>query len=501
MTTIYGYATRATLTARTLTQMRSQLDDLARQLATGKRSETFSGLGLDRGLDLEVRMRLSRIASYENSIGTVDLRVTLMNTSLERLRGIGQEMRGDTRFPVTYELVGGGQTAAQRLAGQRFDEALSRLNERAGDRYLFAGRATDARATDTAKRIIDGDGVRAGLKQVISERLQADHGADERGRLLAPTAALSVVTLEEDDPHPFGFKLVSASTDFGAMITPDAGPPPSIDIDLGVANPPEGGVVRVTLTLPDGTTKDIELTATTEAPPPAGSFEIGATVDDTAVNLAAAIDTEIQRVARIDLAAASAIRASEDFFAIDVDNPPQRVDGPPFDTAMALVDGTENDTIFWYMGDAGTDDPRSTAVARVDDEITVAYGVRANEDGIRQVVQHVAVFAAMTFSDTDPEARERYFALVGKIGSALDQPTGVQHIEAIQTDIAGANLAAGAAQQRLEDKKPVLQGIIDEIENAFPEEVGAMLLALNTRMQASLQTTAMLSQFTLLNYI
>lgn len=501
MTTIYGYTSRSTLTARTLTQMRLQLDDLSRQLATGKKSETYSGLGLDRGLDIEIRARLSRISTYETSIQTVGLRVSLMNTTLDRLREIGQETRGDTRFPVPYDLVGDGQTAAQRSALLRLDEALNLLNERAGDRYLFAGRASDARATDTTKRIMDGDGVRAGLRQIIAERLQADQGADGRGRLLAPAAAVSVVTLEEDGTHPFGFKLTSVTTDFGATVTPDAGPPPSIDIDLGATNPPEGGAIRITLTLPDGSTKDIDLKATSENPPPAGTFLIGATVDDTATNLAAAIDTEIQRAASVELAAASAIQASAEFFGIDAANPPQRVAGPPFDTATALVDGTTADTIFWYTGDAATDDPRQTAVARVDDEISVAYGVRANENGIRQVVQHLAVFAALTFSESDPNARDRYFSLVGKIGSALDAPTGTKSIEAIQTGIAGAKLAADAADQRLDDKKPVLLGMIDEIENISNEEVGAMLLALNTRMQATLQTTALLSRFTLLNFI
>jgi flagellin-like hook-associated protein FlgL len=502
MTTIYGFATRAAINARTFTEMRAQLDDLQRQLATGKKSETFTGLGIDRGLDVDLRMRLARITAYETSISAVDLRVSIMNTSLDRMREIGHELRGDTRFPVSFELSEDGQTAAQQASALRFDEAIGLLNERSGDHYLFAGRATDGRATDTNARILDGDGARAGLRQVISERLQADQGAgpNVRGRLLAPVAALSVVTLEEDGTHPFGFKLTGATTDFAATIT-TGGPPATIDIDLGAVNPPEGGLIRVTLTLPDGTTKDIELTATTEVPPPAGTFAIGTTVANTATNLAAALDTEIQRAARVELVAASAVQASEDFFAIDAANPPQRVVGPPFDTATAMVDGTTADTIFWYLGDAASDDPRSTAVARVDDDIIVAYGARANEDGLRQVVQYNALFATMTFSDTDPDAKDQYFAVVSRVGSALDQPDGIKHVEAIQTDIAGANLSAGAARQRLEDKKPILQGIVDEIENVFPEEVGAMLLALNTRMQATLQTTALVSQFTLLNFI
>jgi flagellar hook-associated protein 3 FlgL len=501
MTTIYGYTSRSTLTARTLTQMRAQLDDLSRQLATGKKSETYSGLGIDRGLDIEIRNRLARLTTYETSIQTVGLRVSLMNTTLDRLRQIGAETRSETRFPVPYDLVGDGQTSAQRSALQRLDESLSLLNERAGDRFLFAGRASDARATDTFKRIMDGDGARAGLKQLVNERLQADQGAGPtfRGRLLTPAVAGDAVTLEEDGTHPFGFKLAGATTDFGATIT-TSGPPAEIEIDLG-ANPPEGGLVRVTLTLPDGTTKDVDLTATTTNPPLAGSFLIGATSNDTATNLGATIDAEIQRLARTDLVAASAVQTSEEFFAIDADNPPQRVDGPPFDSATALVDGTTADTVFWYTGEAAVDNPRDTAVARVDDEIDVAYGVRANEDGIRHVVQHLAVFGALTFSASDPDGRDRYFALVSRVGSALEQPTGTKSIEAIQTDIAGAKLSADAAQQRLDDKKPVLLGVIDEIENATPEEVGAMLLALNTRLQATLQTTALLSQFSLLNYI
>jgi flagellar hook-associated protein 3 FlgL len=166
-----------------------------------------------------------------------------------------------------------------------------------------------------------------------------------------------------------------------------------------------------------------------------------------------------------------------------------------------MRDGTPDDTVFWYWGDAATENPRQTAVARVDDAITVSYGVRANEDGLRHIVQNAAVFAAMTFSDTDSESRDCYFALAERIGGSLDGQAGVRHIEAIQTDIAGAKLAADAAKERLTDRKPILQGIVDEIEGISMEEVGVKLLAMTTRMEATLQTTAMLSQFNLLHYI
>ena len=56
--------------------------------------------------------------------------------------------------------------------------------------------------------------------------------------------------------------------------------------------------------------------------------------------------------------AASAVAAGNDFFNTDASHPPQRVDGPPFDTATALVDGTAANTVAWYTGDNATDDPR-----------------------------------------------------------------------------------------------------------------------------------------------
>jgi flagellin-like hook-associated protein FlgL len=417
------------------------------------------------------------------------------------LRELATDTRADARSPLAFELVGNGQTVAQRSAGVRFGEALSLLNEKAGERYLFSGRAGDRPAVETSGRILDGEGSRAGLRQLIAERLQADQGADMRGRLLAPVAAADIVTLAEDNTHPFGFKIASATTDFGATVTGPLGAPASLQIDLGGVNPPDGGRVSVRLALPDGSTVNIELEATSEVPPPSGTFAIGATADDTAQNLASAIDDSIQALARTDLAAASAMRAGQDFFAIDADSPPQRVDGPPFDSATALVDGTSANTVFWYVGDDAVDNARQTSIARVDDAITIEYGARANEEGIRHTVQSIAVFAAMTFSESDPDARDRYSALLSRLGTALSPPSGVQRLEAIQTEIAGAKLAADAAGERLADRKPVLQGMVDQIEGVPMEEVGAMLLQLNTRFQATLQTTAMLSQFNLLNYL
>jgi len=500
MTSI-GYTNRTSLQMTMLANMRWQIDDLQRQLATGKRSDTYAGLGIGRTLDLEARMRLSRIDAYTTSIDQVSLRVNIMNTALDRLRVVGQDIRTDVAFPLEYDLIGNGQTQAQSLSALRLDESLSLLNERAGDRYLFSGSATDTRPTATAKEILDGNGARAGLKQHTAERLLADRGVGNRGRLMQPASVGSVVTFAEDGAHPFGMKIAEVTTDFGAAVTPTAGPPASFAIDLVGNQPTAGERVQIRLALPDGSSVNLELTATTEDPPPAGSFFIGANETETAENIAVAADAAIQRIVTTELTAASAMRAGQDFFNIDSANPPQRVDGPPFETASAMRDGTQADTVFWYRGDGAAGDPRQTSVARVDDTIQVAHGARANEDGLRTVVMTAAVFASMTFSENDPDGRDRYFAIARRVGAELDGGQGIKRIQALQTDIAGAQLSANAAKERLTEKKASLQGIIDEIENVMPEEVGVKLLAMTTRLQATLQTTAMLSQFNLLNFI
>jgi flagellar hook-associated protein 3 FlgL len=502
MSRITGLTSSAVIMAQQLVQMQQQLSDLSLQLTTRKKAQTYSGLGIDRGLDVNLRGSLSRLDAYEASVSTVNTRVQLQNLSLDRLGTIRQNTQSQMLAPQNFTLIANGQTNAQIQARDNLDESLSLLNQQAGNTYLFSGNATDTPATDTVDHILNGNGTAAGLKQVIFERLQADQGSDGRGRLDAPTAVGDVVTLAEDGTHPFGFKLAGASTSVaGAIVSGPSGVPPSLSIDFGGTNPPDGATVQVQFTLPDGTSSTISLTASSAVPTPAGSFAIGANAAATAANLAGVLDTKIQALAKTDLAAASAVAASDNFFNTDASNLAQRINGPPFDTATSLRDATATDTVKWYTGDDATNDPRATMSARVDDAITVSYGIRGNEEALRTTVQNFATLAAVSFSGSDPSANDRYNALTQRIASNLAPSSTVQQISAIQTQIAGANLAANAAKTRIDDKKSVLQGVLDSIENVDLNEVGVQLLALQTQMQASLQATSMLSRLSLVNFM
>ncbi|SRR6266545_1470782 len=493
---ITGVGSKSSLVVQSLVDMRRQLDELQRQLGTGKKSDNYAGLGLNRGLAVGLRAHLSSLDAFSNAITNVHVRLDLAQTTLGRIGEIAHSVKASA-LQSFAAVDSNGQTVAQLTAYSELGEILGLLNTQAGDRYLFSGRGTDQPAVESIGRIMNGDGPRAGLKQIIAERNQADLGANGLGRLLISAPTLTSVKVAEDVVSPFGLKLAGVTSNLtGATVTP-SGPPTASTVDLIAGNPNDGDTIQYRFTLPDGSTESITLTATTSANPGPNEFAIGATSDVTAANLQTALTAAVGKLAGTSLSAASAVAASSDFF----NDPPQRVVGPPFDTATAFVAGTPSDTLSWYTGETGTDPARATATARIDTSITVSYGLRANEEGIRFLVQNVAALAAMTFSPSDPDAAARSAALNERVRAALDMPPGVQRIEDIEAELAGAQTSMAAAADRHQQAKNTLADMLQQIEGVPNEEVAAQILALQTRLQASLQTTSLLYQTSLVNYI
>ena len=492
---ISGIGTRSALTVQSFVEMRRQLDDLQRQLGTGKRSDTYAGLGLDRGLAVGLRSRLSALEAFESSITHVDVRINLAQTALGRLADIGRTVKS-AAFQSS-NISGTGTTIAQTTAYASLNEMLGLLNTQAGDRYIFSGREAEQPSVASLEHIMDGDGARAGFKQIVSERKQADLGTLGRGRMVitAPTAT-SVQVAEEAPATVFGFKLSSINTTLAnSTVTGPAGAPPAMSVDF-TGLPNAGENVQFRFTLPDGSNELITLTATTSATPGPNEFTIGVDAITTAGNLQTALTDSIETLANTSLVAASAVVAADNFF----NGTPQRVSGPPA-TATALIAGTPANTVSWYTGENGIDPARSTATARVDTSITISYGMRANEEGIRWMVQNVAAMAAVTYAPGDPDATARSAALHSRIGSNLGVPVGIQAIEDIETELAGAQHTLQNAADRHRQTKSTLAGMMEKIEGVSNEQVAAEIMALQVRLQASLQTTSLLYQTSLVNFL
>jgi flagellar hook-associated protein 3 FlgL len=180
--------------------------------------------------------------------------------------------------------------------------------------------------------------------------------------------------------------------------------------------------------------------------------------------------------------------------------PPLRVGGSPLGTATSLVSGTPANTVSWYTGEAGPGSARATATARVDQSVTVQYGARANETAIRSQLQTLAVFAAVTTSP-GPNAAGQVQALSLRVTQDLLRQPGRQTILDIQSDLATAQLTMKDATSRQKTTRGMLQNIIEQTESVASDQVASQILALQTSLQASYQTTALLAQLSLTKFL
>lgn len=611
-----------------------QLTDLSTELSTGKLSQNYSGMGTNEGFAIAGRAQLSNIAAYTDTITNVNVSINLANTALQSLTTIRSTVQtGATN--TAQDLNVNGQTIAQNTAAAQFGSMVGVLNTQTGNRYLFSGTAISTQPVTDAGDIINGTTTQAGFKTVMAERQAADLGANGMGRLVQTQPTPSSVKVVEDSPtSPFGLKISAVSSSLtGATLTGPGGSPVSFSVDFGATPANNGDKFSVQFTLPDGTTEQIDLTATTATPVPAGSFAIdmGTTTPPappdpvkTATNFNKALGDAIKKLAGTSLVAASAVTAGDNFFntvgsatanaaavnqlgtpapatgatklsgtnpsdsiapgfaagdtitvngttltfvasgatgnqlnvddsiqtllnkvdqitgtskpstihggviTIKTDDPgslnvsssnstafaalgftsspvtaakaPLRVGSSPASSATTLVNGSAT-TVKWYQGNDGPGSARSTAMARVDDSVTVQYGAQANEDAIRRQLQATAVFGTFSTSPTGQYSGGQVAALSLRVTQALTQQAGQQRIEDIQTDIAMAQNTMKDASTRQTQAKAQLQTIIDQAESASPDQVASQLLALQNALQASYQVTSNLAQLSLVKFL
>ena len=484
---------------QSINDMRAQFDDLQRQLSTGLKTDSYAKLGTNRNSVLSLTHQLGQISAYTNTISKTQMRIDVMSTALTRVNDIVSETK--TSLATSgFELVNGTQTSAQVQAAMSFDEMVNLLNLQVEDRYLFGGKDTQTRPVALPDEILNGSGNKAGLKQFIDERAQADLGADGRGRLTLGSAGTTVTLAEDADPSVFGFKIAAVqSTLSNASVTGPAGSPLGVDVDF-TGLPAAGETISFELDLPDGTTTTVTLTATANNPAEAGEFTIGADAATTSANFQAALDTSIQREANVTLRAASAVEAADNFFDYAAGGVPQRVDGPPFDTATGLRDATADDTVIWYSGDLGPSAGKDF-VAQIDESRQITYGARADQASIRDTLKMSALLAAAEYSDAnDLEQRDSYRALTSRAGQVLNF-TGTQSVESIVTNLGLAASTLSHTQDRHDATMATANEILGDIQNADAYEVGVKLTTLQTQLQASYQVTAMLSELSLVNYM
>ena len=624
--------------------LQNQLSDLSTQLSTGVKSTNYAGMGINEGFAIAARTQLANVSAFSTTMTNVNTMIDAGNTALQSLSTIASQVQNNAAS-TSQNVTASGQTIGQQNAESELSAIVGILNTQVGDRYIFSGTAINTPAVASADAILNGTGSQAGLKQVISERQQADLGTNGMGRLVVtgPTVAAptQVQVAEDVAGSPFGLKLNSVSSTLtGATVSGPTGSPAAVSVSLGATNPNPGDQISYTFNLPDGTTESIQLTASSATPLPANSFAISTTlatpaanVAATAANLNAALNTAIGTLANTSLVAASAVEAGDNFFNTDgtltgtvqqnqvagppqgyvsgtttlsglpassdtlttgfvagdsitvngtkltfvasgatgnqinvtdsvqtllkkidsitgtstpstvsggvitlhTDNaaslsitssnaaatapaagfsalgfagagpftaaqPPLRVSGSPLGSATSLVNGSAS-TVGWYTGNSGPGSARSTATIRIDQAQTVQFGAQANEQAIRQVLQSVAVYAASTTSPTGTNSGAEVSALSQRTAANLTSQAGQQTISDIQTDFANAQTTMKDATARQTQAKNALQNLVDQTEGISQDQVASEILQLQTNLQASYQTTSMLSQLSLTKFL
>ncbi|WP_168206363.1 flagellar protein [Labrenzia sp. PHM005] len=492
-----------------LLDLQNQLTEKTTQLASGKVGTTYGEVGDRRLLDIQLTQKVSLIASYQDTITISNLHLETMTLSLDRLENLRQDAKSamDTN---DFVMQSDGQTQTQSRAELLLNEALNILNTEVAGYFPFGGTDAISDPVQALNAIMDGANGLSGLKDYMSEFSQANLGALNNGRMTVsaltttPGPVDSTFTIAEDGAHNFGFDIsaVSSTLTNVAITGPLAADPDSFDVQF-TGQPTLGEEIEITLTLPPTHTQTttIKLTAATNNEVE-GTFAIGADLAVTAQNLRDAIETELQDAAQTTLKAASDIWASDEFFSTYNGEVPQRIDGPPHTTATALTSGA-TDTLEWYTGrNTTTTDPRTDKNAIVDTNLTVEYGVRANEKPLKELIQSLATFAAADFSGGTQINEEYYNTLSTDLRSIL-QPAGTDQsgIVDIATDIAIAHRTTTLTDDRHVQMKSTYEATIGEIEGIDQNQLAAEILHLQTNIEVSYNASAIVFNLNLADYL
>ena len=308
----------ASLLGLSVQNISNQLSNLSVQLSSQTKSTNYAGMGVNEGFAIAARSQLSNIAAFGTTITNVNTVISAANTGLQSISKIASQIQSNASSSP-QNLTSTGQTIGQQNALSELSAAVGILNTQVGNRYIFSGTAINSPALASADDILNGTPTLAGLKQLISERQQADLGTGT-GRLTitAPALGTTVNVAEDSATSPFGLKLNAVQSSLtNAVVTGPSGSPANVNVDFTAGNPNPGDSISFTFNLPDGTTEAFKLTASNTTPLPTGSFAIGATPAATTANFNAALTQQITTLANTSLVAASAVEAGDNFFNTD----------------------------------------------------------------------------------------------------------------------------------------------------------------------------------------
>lgn len=139
---------------------------------------------------------------------------------------------------------------------------------------------------------------------------------------------------------------------------------------------------------------------------------------------------------------------------------------------------------------------RGSVRAKVDDNLFVDHGVRADESSIRD---NIKVAALMVAADLDINAPGPFQQVAKKMSGLISNSRA--DIISIQAELGVVQERMGALQETHKDFKAMINNQVLEVEGIDNFELSARLQDLMTRLESSYQIVARMQQMTLSNYI
>src|SRR5438046_10335727 len=87
--TVSGVGIKTSILASRILDLQSQFDSLQTQLATGKKSNTYAGMGTNRGFAVALREKVSSIEAFSDTMTNVTTRINVATADLKRIIRIG----------------------------------------------------------------------------------------------------------------------------------------------------------------------------------------------------------------------------------------------------------------------------------------------------------------------------------------------------------------------------------------------------------------------------
>ena len=185
-------------------RLQEQLRELSAELSTGRTSDLGRAVSGDFGALTDIERSLTALSAYETAAAETKLLVDASQTTLSFL--------GDRMSDVAPAfLLANGDfqpnlvDSAAITARAAFDDAVSALNTRVGDRSVFSGVATDGPALATSDVILDaleaatvGETTAAGVASIVSDWF-ASGGAYETVGYLGALDPLGAIPVSKDE--------------------------------------------------------------------------------------------------------------------------------------------------------------------------------------------------------------------------------------------------------------------------------------------------------------